>query len=183
MIFRPPSGLRKSLSKKRSEKHHKRSMNKRCDNLPVIRWWPHFVYFHCLFFKLPLLRVSTSGDLLDLPAGISPSGSVSSMPSCLPFPWFSERGREKEADGGRERLRSVSSSSLPYLTTTGRRDQVRRWGYTPPKKWDHCKAQLRETLAVFAVTYSTAACRQPIFPLLSEYWLACVQLQHGGSFL
>ncbi|TNM97822.1 hypothetical protein fugu_014068 [Takifugu bimaculatus] len=90
------SGLRKSLSKKRSEKLRKYSMNK---------------------------RVSTSGELLDLPAGISPSGSVSSMPSCLPFPWFSERGREKVAEGGRERLRSVSSSSLPYLTTTGRRDQ------------------------------------------------------------
>lgn len=139
----PHSGLRKSLSKKRSEKHRKRSMNKRCDSLPIIQWCPHFVYFHPLFFiffELLLLRVSTSGDLLDLPAGISPSGSVSSMPSCLPFPWFSERGREKEVDGGRERLRSVSSSSLPYLTTTGRRDQVRRWGNTSsPKKWDLCK--------------------------------------------
>lgn len=130
--FFPPSGLRKSLSKKRSEKHHKYSMNKRCDSLPIIQWCPHFVYFHPLFFKLLLLRVSTSGELLDLPAGISPSGSVSSMPSCLPFPWFSERGREKVADGGRERLRSVSSSSLPYMTTTGRRDQV-RWRYTSPQ--------------------------------------------------
>lgn len=84
-----------------------------------------------LFVFVITLRVSTSGELLDTPAGISPSGSVSSMPSCLPFPWFSERGREKEADGGRgrERLRSVSSSSLPYLTTTGRRDQVRRLMY------------------------------------------------------
>lgn len=33
----------------------------------------------------------------------------------------------------RERLRSVSSSSLPYLTTTGRRDQVRRQGCFPLK--------------------------------------------------
>ncbi|XP_037643229.1 neurabin-1-like isoform X2 [Sebastes umbrosus] len=90
------SGLRKSL-KRRSEKRHKSSINNR----------------------------GSCGDLVDEPAGISPSGSITSMPSCLPFPWFGERGREKEADAerGRERLRSVSSSSLPYLTTTGRRDQ------------------------------------------------------------
>ncbi|XP_078029360.1 uncharacterized protein LOC117271552 isoform X3 [Epinephelus lanceolatus] len=92
------SGLRKSLSKRRSEKHRKRSMNN---------------------------SRGSCGDLVDEPTGVSPSGSVTSMPSCLPFPWFGERGREKEVDSerGRERLRSVSSSSLPYLTTTGRRDQ------------------------------------------------------------
>ncbi|XP_076600437.1 uncharacterized protein LOC143328884 isoform X2 [Chaetodon auriga] len=90
------SGLRKSLSKKRSEKHRKRSINNR----------------------------GSCGDLVDEPVGDSPSGSVTSMPSCLPFPWFGERGREKEEpERGRERLRSVSSSSLPYLTTTGRRDR------------------------------------------------------------
>ncbi|XP_071346444.1 neurabin-2-like isoform X3 [Trachinotus anak] len=90
------SGLRKSLSKRRSEKHSRRSMNNR----------------------------GSCGDLVDEPTGVSPSGSVTSMPSCLPFPWFGERGREKEeGERGRERLRSVSSSSLPYLTTTGRRDQ------------------------------------------------------------
>ncbi|XP_078119649.1 uncharacterized protein LOC144526217 [Sander vitreus] len=91
------SGLRKSLSKRRSEKRSKRSMNSR----------------------------GSCGDLVDEPAGVSPSDSVTSMPSCLHFPWFAERGREKDAaaERGRERLRSVSSSSLPYLTTTGRRDQ------------------------------------------------------------
>ncbi|XP_070829388.1 neurabin-1-like isoform X2 [Chaetodon trifascialis] len=90
------SGLRKSLSKRRSEKHRKRSINNR----------------------------GSCGDLVDEPVGVSPSGSVTSMPSCLPFPWFGERGREKEEpERGRERLRSVSSSSLPYLTTTGRRAQ------------------------------------------------------------
>ncbi|XP_027141101.1 neurabin-1 isoform X2 [Larimichthys crocea] len=90
------SGLRKSLSKRRSDKQRKRSINR-----------------------------ASCGDLVDEPAGVSPSGSITSMPSCLPFPWFGERGREKEEGGerGRERLRSVSSSSLPYLTTTGRRDQ------------------------------------------------------------
>ncbi|XP_030016727.1 neurabin-1-like isoform X2 [Sphaeramia orbicularis] len=91
------SGLRKSLSKRRSEKHKRRSMNNR----------------------------GSCGDLVDEPAQVSPSGSVTSMPSCLPFPWFGEKGREKEeeTERSRERLRSVSSSSLPYLTTTGRRDQ------------------------------------------------------------
>ncbi|XP_034742857.1 neurabin-1-like isoform X2 [Etheostoma cragini] len=91
------SGLRKSLSKRRSEKLSKSSMSSR----------------------------GSCGDLVDEPAGVSPSDSVTSMPSCLHFPWFAERGREKDvaAEQGRERLRSVSSSSLPYLTTTGRRDQ------------------------------------------------------------
>ncbi|XP_032386913.1 neurabin-1 isoform X2 [Etheostoma spectabile] len=88
------SGLRKSLSKRRSEKRSKISMNR-----------------------------GSCGDLVDEPAGVSPSDSLTSMPSCLHFPWFAERGREKDAERGRERLRSVSSSSLPYLTTTGRRDQ------------------------------------------------------------
>ncbi|KAM8851127.1 uncharacterized protein AB9W97_021982 isoform 2-T2 [Spinachia spinachia] len=90
------SGLRKSLSKRRSEKLTKRSLNHR-----------------------------GSCDLVDEPPEVSPSGSVTSMPSCLPFAWFGERGREKELEGerSRERLRSVSSSSLPYLTTTGRRGQ------------------------------------------------------------
>ncbi|CAJ1071993.1 neurabin-1-like isoform X1 [Xyrichtys novacula] len=91
------SGIRKSLSKRKNQKHRKRMMNNR----------------------------ASCGDLVDEPAGGSPSGSVTSMPSCLPFPWFGDRGREKDTDAerGRERLRSVSSSSLPYLTTTGRRDQ------------------------------------------------------------
>ncbi|XP_058489985.1 neurabin-1-like [Solea solea] len=90
------SGLRKSIGKRKSEKHSRRSTN----------------------------STGSCGDLLDEPTGVSPSDSVSSMPSCLPFPWFGERGREKEEEEeerGRERLRSVSSSSLPYLTTTGRR--------------------------------------------------------------
>ncbi|XP_026168395.1 neurabin-1-like isoform X2 [Mastacembelus armatus] len=90
----PNFSLRKSLSKRRSEKHSRRSIS----------------------------NSGSVGDLVDEP-GVSPTGSVTSMPSCLPFPWFGERGREKEeVERGRERLRSVSSSSLPYLTTTGRRD-------------------------------------------------------------
>ncbi|XP_041660285.1 neurabin-1-like [Cheilinus undulatus] len=116
------SGLRKSLSKRRSEKHRKRILNNR----------------------------ASCGDLVDEPTGGSPSGSVSSMPSCLPFPWFGERGRDKEVDveRGRERLRSVSSSSLPYLTTTGRRDQTldddplptnnnHQWQSRPVLEWNN----------------------------------------------
>ncbi|KAK0145036.1 Neurabin-1 [Merluccius polli] len=89
-------------------------------------------------------RGGSYSDLVDDPTrGVSPPDSITSMPSCLPFPWFG--GREKGGPGGgrrgrrrqgqqeeqeqeeekvRERLRSVSSSSLPYLTTTGRRDQT-----------------------------------------------------------
>ncbi|XP_051252390.1 neurabin-1 isoform X2 [Dicentrarchus labrax] len=116
------SGLRKSLSKRRSEKHRKKSTNN---------------------------SRGSCGDLVDEPAGVSPSGSVTSMPSCLPFPWFGERGREKEeGERGRERLRSVSSSSLPYLTTTGRRDQTldddpvptnnnNQWQSRPVLEWNN----------------------------------------------
>ncbi|XP_053293411.1 neurabin-2 isoform X2 [Pleuronectes platessa] len=88
------SGLRKSLSK-RSEKRSRRFM---------------------------INSKGSCGDLVDEPSGVSLSGSLTSIPSCLPFPWFGERGKEEEGRG-RERLRSVSSSSLPYLTTTGRRDR------------------------------------------------------------
>ncbi|XP_033959535.1 neurabin-1-like isoform X4 [Pseudochaenichthys georgianus] len=115
------SGLRKSLNKRKSEKRGKGSITNR----------------------------GSYGDLVDEPDGISPSGSVTSMPSCLPFPWFGERGREKEGEGegGRERLRSVSSSSLPYLTTRGRRDQTldddpnptnnnNQWQNRPISEWD-----------------------------------------------
>ncbi|CAL9688873.1 unnamed protein product [Knipowitschia caucasica] len=91
------SGLRKSLSKRRSEKKRK-----------------------------SLTRRSYSGDLADEAADFSPTASVSSMPSCLPFPWFGDKGSEKwdDQEKCRERLRSVSSSSLPYLTTTGRGEQT-----------------------------------------------------------
>ncbi|XP_061776899.1 neurabin-1-like [Nerophis ophidion] len=70
-------------------------------------------------------RVSC-GHLAQEPSQVSPSGSASSMPSCLPFTWFGERGREKEEEGERGvgwKLRSMSSSSLPYLTTSGRGHQ------------------------------------------------------------
>ncbi|XP_074544740.1 uncharacterized protein LOC141804291 isoform X2 [Halichoeres trimaculatus] len=114
------SGLRKSLSKKRSDKHRKRSSNNR----------------------------ASCGDLVDEPPGGSPSGSITSMPSCLPFPWFGERGKDKEVERGRERLRSVSSSSLPYLTTTGRREQTldddplptnnnHQWQSRPVTEWSN----------------------------------------------
>ncbi|XP_012995327.2 neurabin-1 isoform X2 [Esox lucius] len=62
------------------------------------------------------------GDLVDdSSSGVSISGSVTSIPSCLPFSWFGERGREREKKE-REKLHSVSSCSLPYMTTGGRRD-------------------------------------------------------------
>ncbi|XP_072297364.1 uncharacterized protein [Eucyclogobius newberryi] len=89
------SGLRKSLGKRRSEKKSRKSSR-------------------------------SSGDLAAVPIGISPATSATSMSSCLPFPWFGDKGSEKVEDPEqcKERLRSVSSSSLPYLTTTGRRDQT-----------------------------------------------------------
>lgn len=117
-IFPDFSGLRKSLGRK-SEKR-KRSSNSR----------------------------GSCGDLIDEPPDVSPSGSFSSMPSCLHLPWFGDRGKEKEVEQSRQRLRSVSSSSLPYLTTTGRRDQTldeypipnnnnNRWQYQPVSEWNN----------------------------------------------
>ncbi|XP_035644691.1 neurabin-1-like isoform X2 [Oncorhynchus keta] len=93
----PDFSLRKSLSRGRKsekEKNERRSLDHR----------------------------GSCGDLVDNPSsGVSPSGSVTSMPSCLPFSWFGERGRER-LKREREKLRSVSSSSLPYMTTGGSRD-------------------------------------------------------------
>uniref|UniRef100_A0A4W5Q4M0 Neurabin-1 n=1 Tax=Hucho hucho TaxID=62062 RepID=A0A4W5Q4M0_9TELE len=91
------SSLRKSLSRGRKsekEKNERRSLDHR----------------------------GSCGDLVDnSSSGVSPSGSVTSMPSCLPFSWFGERGRDR-LKKEREKLRSVSSSSLPYMTTGGSRD-------------------------------------------------------------
>ncbi|XP_029580523.1 neurabin-1 [Salmo trutta] len=91
------SSLRKSLSRGRKsekEKNERRSLDHR----------------------------GSCGDLVgNSSSGVSPSGSVTSMPSCLPFSWFGERGRER-LKKEREKLRSVSSSSLPYMTTGGSRD-------------------------------------------------------------
>lgn len=84
------------------------------------------LFFFFLFFCC-VLSVSrgSCGDLVDeTSSGVSPSLSNTSMPSCLHFPWFGERGRERAREKGRgeerEKLRSVSSSSLPYMTTAGR---------------------------------------------------------------
>ncbi|XP_014887151.1 neurabin-1-like isoform X1 [Poecilia latipinna] len=95
-IFPNLSGLRKSLGKKRSEKCSRRSAN----------------------------SSGSCGDLIDEPPDIPPSGLFTSVPSCLHLPWFGDRGKEKEeVEQNRPRLRSVSSSSLPYLTAADRRDQ------------------------------------------------------------
>ncbi|KAG7251045.1 hypothetical protein CRUP_027980 [Coryphaenoides rupestris] len=76
--------------------------------------------------KIITSRGGSYGDLSDDPTkGVSPTGSATSMPSCLPFPWGAQVHQQQQEDDDkvRERLRSVSSSSLPYLTTSGRRDQ------------------------------------------------------------
>ncbi|XP_054888667.1 neurabin-1-like [Poeciliopsis prolifica] len=94
-IFPNLSGLRKSLGKKRSEKCSRSAKSS-----------------------------GSCGDLIDEPPEVSPSGLFNSVPSCLHLPWFGDRGKEKEeVEQNRQRLRSVSSSSLPHLTTADRRDQ------------------------------------------------------------
>ncbi|KAK2908928.1 hypothetical protein Q8A67_004765 [Cirrhinus molitorella] len=59
-----------------------------------------------------------SGELLDESSGnASPSGSISSIPSCMPFSWFGDREKEKERE--REKERSASSGSLPRTPSEG----------------------------------------------------------------
>ncbi|XP_031414251.1 neurabin-1 isoform X3 [Clupea harengus] len=55
-----------------------------------------------------------SGDLLDVSSGnVSPTGSLSAVPSCMPFSWFGDRERDRE----REKEQSLSSCSLPHTPT------------------------------------------------------------------
>ncbi|XP_015214422.2 neurabin-2 isoform X1 [Lepisosteus oculatus] len=54
-----------------------------------------------------------SGDLLGDSAGnLSPSESMSSIPTCMPFSWFGDRDKDRDRD--RDREPSSSSSSLHY---------------------------------------------------------------------
>lgn len=62
----------------------------------------------------------------------SPSDSVSSIPSCMPFSWFGDRERSRDRE--REKEQSLSSCSLPHSPTEGhagdgteRRNKVRTW--------------------------------------------------------
>uniref|UniRef100_A0A3B3ZH00 SAM domain-containing protein n=1 Tax=Periophthalmus magnuspinnatus TaxID=409849 RepID=A0A3B3ZH00_9GOBI len=85
----------------------------------------------CIFLSFPIFCTfpcrSSCGDLAE-PIGISPTASVSSMPSCLPFPWFGDKSSENEEDQEKnnERLRSLSSSSLLPVTEWSSQ-QVCRW--------------------------------------------------------
>ncbi|KAL7852425.1 hypothetical protein SRHO_G00182100 [Serrasalmus rhombeus] len=50
----------------------------------------------------------------------SPSDSVSSIPSCMPFSWFGDREREREKE------QSLSSYSLPHTPSEGHREDGER---------------------------------------------------------
>nr|XP_046217367.1 neurabin-1-like isoform X2 [Oncorhynchus gorbuscha] len=53
-----------------------------------------------------------SAELLEEPGGnLSPSESMTSIPTCMPFSWFGDRDRDRDKDP------SSSSSSLPYAAT------------------------------------------------------------------
>ncbi|XP_072513166.1 uncharacterized protein ppp1r9alb isoform X2 [Salminus brasiliensis] len=59
-----------------------------------------------------------SVDLVDESSrNVSPSDSVSSIPSCMPFSWFGDRERERERE--RDKEQSVSSYSLPQTPSEG----------------------------------------------------------------
>ncbi|KAF4075257.1 hypothetical protein AMELA_G00232460 [Ameiurus melas] len=58
----------------------------------------------------------SSRELVDESSGnASPSDSVSSIPSCMPFSWFGDRERSRDRE--REKEQSLSSCSLPQSPT------------------------------------------------------------------
>ncbi|MCJ8748040.1 hypothetical protein PDJAM_G00160380 [Pangasius djambal] len=60
----------------------------------------------------------SSRELVDESSGnASPSDSVSSIPSCMPFSWFGDRERSRDRE--REKEQSLSSYSLPHSPTEG----------------------------------------------------------------
>ncbi|KAK2818092.1 hypothetical protein Q7C36_022025 [Tachysurus vachellii] len=60
----------------------------------------------------------SSRELVDDSSGnASPSDSVSSIPSCMPFSWFGDRERSRDRE--REKEQSLSSCSLPHSPTEG----------------------------------------------------------------
>ncbi|KAF5909277.1 neurabin-1-like isoform X3, partial [Clarias magur] len=60
----------------------------------------------------------SSRELVDESSGnASPSDSVSSIPSCMPFSWFGDRERSRGRE--REKEPSLSSCSLPHSPTEG----------------------------------------------------------------
>uniref|UniRef100_A0A673H0I3 Neurabin-1 n=1 Tax=Sinocyclocheilus rhinocerous TaxID=307959 RepID=A0A673H0I3_9TELE len=80
------------------------------------------VYLHYLISFISkgslLSKLRGSGELLDeSSSNVSPSDSISSIPSCMPFSWFGDREREKERE--REKDRSASSTSLPRTPSEG----------------------------------------------------------------
>ncbi|XP_030634824.1 neurabin-1 [Chanos chanos] len=50
---------------------------------------------------------------------VSPSSSTTSIPSCMPFPWFGDKERERGREREREKEHSLSSSSLPHTPSQG----------------------------------------------------------------
>ncbi|XP_036420739.1 neurabin-1 isoform X2 [Colossoma macropomum] len=55
---------------------------------------------------------------------VSPSDSVSSIPSCMPFSWFGDRDRDRERE--REKEQSLSSYSLPHTPSEGHTEDRER---------------------------------------------------------
>ncbi|KAG7315922.1 hypothetical protein KOW79_020788 [Hemibagrus wyckioides] len=85
----------------------------------------------------------SSRELVDESSGnASPSDSVSSIPSCMPFSWFGDRERSRDRE--REKEQSLSSSSLPHSPTEGHTgDGMERWN----KSFDLNASSPRSALA------------------------------------
>lgn len=104
------SGLRKSGGK--GKKQSKESMRASLDSRLVHTLWTG-PGLDCVDLVFTLVWFSRgSAELLEEPGvRVSPSESMTSIPTCMPFSWFGEKDRDRDRDP------SSSSSSLPYTAT------------------------------------------------------------------
>lgn len=109
-LFVSGSGLRKSGGK--GKKQSKESMRASLDSRLVHTLWTR-PGLDCVDLVFTLVWFSRgSAELLEEPGvRVSPSESMTSIPTCMPFSWFGEKDRDRDRDP------SSSSSSLPYTAT------------------------------------------------------------------
>lgn len=95
----------------------------------------------CSHFTLLVFR--GSAELLEESGvNISPSESMASIPTCMPFSWFGDKEKEKEREP------SCSSSSLPYTAAEPSEQQDRK----------NKVLQLLSSLSVRACSFVTRQC-------------------------
>lgn len=136
--------------------------------------WLKVSWFHCFLVS----KCRSSRELVDDSSGnASPSDSVSSIPSCMPFSWFGDRERSRDRE--REKEQSLSSSSLPHSPTedgTGQRNKVRNlFIVTPNLIWNNRYYDIAVQPFFFFCTCTVNVSIHPAI-LLCDRWtlISCV---------